>query len=114
MLNSMNIPFNKTYLACKELFFVAESVRNGHLSGNGVLTPKDRIFFKSRCGFRSYFLAPFCKSNFYKDKHDGRILTNSNRYSDCLVRLPFYFELQNDSRDHVIESAKKVLEEICK
>jgi len=34
-----------------------------------------------------------CDSHFYKEKHDGRILTESDRYSDCLIRLPLYFEL---------------------
>lgn len=32
-------------------------------------------------------------SEFYKNKHDGRTLTNSDKFSDCLVRLPFYYEL---------------------
>ena len=36
------------------------------------------------------------KSPFYRSKHDGRELPESDRYSDCLLRLPFYFEL-NDS-----------------
>ncbi len=35
-------------------------------------------------------------SDFYKDKHDGRILAQSDRYSDCLLRLPMYFELFED------------------
>jgi dTDP-4-amino-4,6-dideoxygalactose transaminase len=34
------------------------------------------------------------KSPFFIDKHDGRELPNSDRYSECLVRLPFYFELE--------------------
>ena len=33
------------------------------------------------------------KSPYYFDKHDGRELPNSDFYSDCLVRLPFYFDL---------------------
>lgn len=33
------------------------------------------------------------KSPFYKDKHDGRVLKNSDHYSDCLLRLPMYYEL---------------------
>ena len=33
------------------------------------------------------------KSAYYKDKHDGRELPNSDRYSDCLVRLPLYYDL---------------------
>lgn len=37
------------------------------------------------------------KSPFFIDKHDGRELPNSDRYSECLVRLPFYFELETSS-----------------
>ena len=32
-------------------------------------------------------------SEFYKDKHDGRQLTESDRYTDCVVRLPMYYDL---------------------
>ena len=32
-------------------------------------------------------------SEFYRGKHDGRPLPNCDRYADCLVRLPLYFEL---------------------
>nr|MDA3883847.1 DegT/DnrJ/EryC1/StrS family aminotransferase [Bacteroidales bacterium] len=32
-------------------------------------------------------------SDFYKDKHDGRALPNADRYTDCLVRLPLFYEL---------------------
>lgn len=34
------------------------------------------------------------KSPFYLEKHDGRLLPESDRYSDCLIRLPMYFELE--------------------
>jgi dTDP-4-amino-4,6-dideoxygalactose transaminase len=32
-------------------------------------------------------------SPYYHDKHDGRPLPHSDHYSDCLVRLPMYYEL---------------------
>lgn len=32
-------------------------------------------------------------SPYYADKHDGRALPMSDRYSDCLVRLPMFYEL---------------------
>ena len=35
-------------------------------------------------------------SEFYKDKHDGRVLSESDRYSECLVRLPLYYGLAED------------------
>lgn len=33
------------------------------------------------------------KSPFYSNEHDGRVLVHSDRYSDCLLRLPMYYEL---------------------
>ena len=35
------------------------------------------------------------KSDFYLSKHDGRELSEADRYSECLVRLPMYFDLIN-------------------
>lgn len=32
-------------------------------------------------------------SPFYKDLHDGRVLPQCDRYSDCLVRLPLFYDL---------------------
>lgn len=37
------------------------------------------------------------KSPFYQDKHDGRKLLEADRFTDTLVRLPLFFELENDS-----------------
>ncbi len=34
------------------------------------------------------------KSEFYLKKHDGRLLSNTDHYSNCLVRLPMYYDLQ--------------------
>lgn len=34
------------------------------------------------------------KSDYYKDKHDGRALTNCDRFADCLVRMPMFYELE--------------------
>jgi len=56
----MNIPFNKPYLAGKELYYIAESIKNGHLSGNGVFTKKCQEFFESRYGFRKCLLTTSC------------------------------------------------------
>jgi len=35
-------------------------------------------------------------SHYYSDKHDGRILTETDNFSDCLIRLPLFFELESD------------------
>ena len=38
------------------------------------------------------------KSPYFINKHDGRDLSESDRYSDCLLRLPFYNELNLNDR----------------
>lgn len=42
------------------------------------------------------------KSQYYADKHDGRILTNSDWYTDCLLRLPMYYELEGEQVKTII------------
>ncbi|MGG7664181.1 dTDP-4-amino-4,6-dideoxygalactose transaminase [Dyadobacter sp. BHUBP1] len=36
------------------------------------------------------------KSQFYAQKHDGRALPETDRYADCLVRLPLFYELETE------------------
>jgi dTDP-4-amino-4,6-dideoxygalactose transaminase len=42
-------------------------------------------------------------SPYYHDKHDGRPLPHSDRYSECLVRLPFYYSLTDEDQQRVME-----------
>ena len=43
-------------------------------------------------------------SPFYAPKHDGRILSQSDRYSDCLVRLPMFYDCPVDEITKVMEA----------
>lgn len=43
------------------------------------------------------------KSSFYEDKHDGRELVQSDKFSDTLLRLPFYFELTKEDIDLICD-----------
>lgn len=47
-------------------------------------------------------------SEFYKNKHDGRELKNSDRFTDCLVRLPLYFELSKENIDFICNTIKSL------
>lgn len=46
---------------------------------------------------------PLHESPFYADKHDVRPLPNSVRYADCLLRMPFYFDLSIDEVDRICD-----------
>jgi len=43
------------------------------------------------------------KSPYYLDKHDKRELPESDRYSDCLLRLPLFFELSDEQMRYIEE-----------
>jgi dTDP-4-amino-4,6-dideoxygalactose transaminase len=43
------------------------------------------------------------KSAYYSNKHDGRLLSETDRYSDCLLRLPMYFELSEQDQTKIIQ-----------
>lgn len=43
------------------------------------------------------------KSSYYEDKHDGRELVQSDKFSDTLLRLPFYFELTKEDIDLICD-----------
>lgn len=42
------------------------------------------------------------KSDYYKDKHDGRVLKESDRYTDTLMRLPLFYGLENKDVSRII------------
>ncbi len=46
------------------------------------------------------------KSPYFKHKHDGRELPFSDKYSDCLLRLPMYFELTEKDVHQVVKAIK--------
>ena len=41
-------------------------------------------------------------SPYYKNKHDGRILSHSDRFTDTLLRLPLFFELTEQEIDRIV------------
>lgn len=47
------------------------------------------------------------KSPYYTSKHDGRNLPETDRYSDCLIRLPLYYDVDSDQ---VINSIKSFID----
>ena len=45
-------------------------------------------------------------SSFYKDKHDGRELQHCDKFSDTLIRLPFFFEINQQQVKTICEYLK--------
>jgi len=62
MANSKNkIPFNKPFIAGKELFYIAQAViENNHTSGDGPFTKKCQAWLEERLGCRKVLLTHSC------------------------------------------------------
>ena len=48
-------------------------------------------------------------SDYYREHHEGEIpnLPNCDRFADCLVRLPMFFELKDEEVTYVVEKIKE-------
>jgi dTDP-4-amino-4,6-dideoxygalactose transaminase len=84
--NSIKIPSMPTYasnnahmvyLVCQNLEQRTDLIQ--HLKALGILSVFHYLSLHS--------------SPFYKDKHNSRQMPESDRYSECLVRLPMFYEL---------------------
>jgi len=52
----MKIPFNKPFIVGKELDYIAEAVKRGHLAGNGLFTQKCQELMENRFNAKRIFL----------------------------------------------------------
>jgi dTDP-4-amino-4,6-dideoxygalactose transaminase len=60
-------------------------------------------FLKSNQIMAVFHYLSLHKSPFYNDKHDGRILPIADRNSDCLLRLPMYFDLTLEQHSKICD-----------
>ncbi len=59
-------------------------------------------------GFHSVFhYLSLHQSPYYQSRHDGRNLPETDRYTDTLVRLPFFYELKTETVLAIADSIKK-------
>jgi dTDP-4-amino-4,6-dideoxygalactose transaminase len=54
----LTIPFNKPFLAGKELLYIEEAVKSGKISGDGSFTKKCHDFFEKRYNFKKVLPLP--------------------------------------------------------
>jgi dTDP-4-amino-4,6-dideoxygalactose transaminase len=111
--------WNKYYMGLKDLedegtvtlpYLPQGSTNNGHMFYMVCRTGQERdklIAYLRKLGITAVFhYLSLHKSGFYADKHDGRDLPNSDRYADCLVRLPLYYELSMEQCQFIIQSIR--------
>lgn len=86
------------------------ATNNGHMfyltCSDGIT--RDRLILELKNnGFHAVFhYLSLHSSDFYKEKHDGRELLNSDNFTECLVRLPLFFELKENELDDIIQCIK--------
>src|SRR5579864_1983623 len=56
------IPFNRPFIAGKELYYIAQAVAGGHISGDGHFTQKCTGLLEKRFGIQKVLLTPSCTS----------------------------------------------------
>ena len=79
------------YLSCSSLEQRTALIE--HLKNNGI--------------YAVFHYLSLHKSLYYKNHHLGEELINSDRYMDCLVRLPLFYELTPDEINKVINCVKE-------
>lgn len=73
------------YIICKNLEQRTRLIE--YLKEHGIMAP--------------FHYLPLHNSPYYHDRHDGRALPNAERFSDCLVRMPMYYEMSVNDIEYI-------------
>jgi len=73
------------YIKCRSLDERTKLI--GHLSSKGIKSTFHYLSLHS--------------SQYYAEKHDGRILVEADNWTNCLIRLPLFFELLESQIDYI-------------
>lgn len=76
------------YLVCPSLAFRTQLM--SYLKERGIQT--------------TFHYLPLHSSEYYKGKHDGRELVNCDKFGDCLVRLPLFYELTDEEAAKIVDA----------
>lgn len=74
------------YIVCKNLEQRTRLIE--YLKEHGIMAP--------------FHYLPLHSSPYYHDRHDGRALPNAERFSDCLVRMPMYYEMSVNDIEYIV------------
>ena len=79
------------YLICPSLDYRTKLMK--YLKDNGVIA--------------TFHYLPLHSSKYYKNKYQGPALTNCDRYANCLLRLPLFYELTDNDVKEVIKLVRR-------
>lgn len=85
------------YVVCRTLEERTDLIN--YLKGNGI----EAVF---------HYLS-LHKSEYYAAKHDGRELPNCDRFADCLMRLPMFYELETDDAVRIVGLIREFYNNLC-
>lgn len=87
------------------------AVNNGHMFYMICRSQNERQelieFLKRNDILPTFHYQSLHKSPYFKDKHDGRELPNSDMYSERLLRLPLYYELSDEGVSFISSKIKE-------
>lgn len=93
----------------------AFATQNGHLFYLLARNMEQRdalIQHLNKQGIQAVFhYLPLHASPYFKNRHDGRLLSNADRYAGCIVRLPFYYDLQEEQVRKIAGQIRKFFTE---
>ncbi|MDP1621760.1 MAG: dTDP-4-amino-4,6-dideoxygalactose transaminase [Bacteroidales bacterium] len=81
------------------LFFI--TVKSAEVRDNLI------AFLKTKGIIALFHYLPLHSSPYFIEKHDSRALPNTQRFSDCIVRLPFYNSLTGREARYVVSSVRQ-------
>ena len=106
-----NLKHLEEYGKVKLPYLPEYATNNGHLFYLVCSSLQERtrlIDFLKNNGIQAVFhYQSLHKSPFYRDKYKGAPLANSDKYTDCLIRLPMYFDLETSDAEFISSVVRK-------
>lgn len=112
--------WSKYYAALKPLHEAAkvrlpEIPEYASINGNmffilaGSLSERDTLmgFLKEKRIQAVFHYLPLHSSDYYREKHGGSDLPNTRRFSECIIRLPFFNEMKEEEVNYVVEEISR-------
>ena len=92
-------------------FYPPYATNNAHIYYIVCKTPEDRqgviAALRKEEIYSVFHYLSLHKSEFYKGQHYGKELVNADHFSDCLIRLPMYYDLSEKDIMSVVKAIKK-------
>lgn len=61
-------------------------------------------FLKQQNIYTVFHYLSLHSSEYFKDKHDDRELYNSDKFTDCLVRMPLFYDLKDEELEFIFQA----------